>query len=75
MPDNIFPGMSRPPVPPTTAYVDTEGVVRYAGILVCPCGQHLRYKEGVREHWSQGHFDTPIYASRAEMLQAKAKLT
>ena len=31
------------------------------GVLLCPCGAHLKYRESVYEHWLQGHMDIPMY--------------
>lgn len=56
-------GTFRSPSPPDTKYVDEKtGETRYAGVIVCPCGQHLKYRESAAEHWRLGHFDMLQYA-------------
>lgn len=30
--------------------------------LECACGQILLNQEATRQHWQDGHFDTPVYA-------------
>ena len=68
MDDKILLGLSRLPEPPDTKYIDEDGKVQFAEILRCPCGHDLWYREAVAEHWRMGHFDTPIYATRQEMI-------
>lgn len=31
------------------------------GIVVCPCGSFLEYREALLNHWQSGHFDTPVF--------------
>jgi hypothetical protein len=67
--EKILLGMSRSPQPPDTKYIDPKtGQISYAEILVCTCGAHLRFKETVYEHWIKGHFDTPVYTTKEEMM-------
>lgn len=49
---HIFVGTFRPPAPP-----HPQG----ASLVWCPCGRFLETMEGVRQHWHEGHFDTPAY--------------
>ena len=62
----------RPPVPPDTKYQDSNGVTRYATVMTCTCGTQLWHVEGVRAHWQMGHFDSPVYATRAEIIAARS---
>ena len=72
--ERIFLGMTRPPQPPDTKYVDKEtGETKYAEILMCSCEQPLRFRSSVQEHWLAGHFDTPVYATREEIIEKVAE--
>lgn len=72
--NRIFLGMLRPPEPPKTKYVDEKtGETKYADVIVCSCGAHLRFAQGGREHWAAGHFDTPVYATRDEIIDKVAE--
>ena len=71
--EKILLGMSRTTEPPDNRYVDSEGKVQYADIVVCGCGHHLWTRESTYEHWKQGHFDTPVYATKEEMLNKMAE--
>lgn len=72
--DRIFLGYHRSPNPPTTKYRDQDtGEIKFADVMQCPCGQSLWTLEAIREHWSLGHFDTPIYATREEVIEKFAE--
>lgn len=72
--EKIVIAMSRPPFPPDTKYTDPEtGEIKYGAVLICPCGHHLWYRETVFQHWQMGHFDTPVYCTRQELIEAKLK--
>jgi hypothetical protein len=62
--DKILLGHTRP---------DFEEMYRKIcpAVLVCACGQHLFSREGCYQHWQMGHCDTPVYATRDEMIKAK----
>jgi len=49
-----FIGMFRTPSQPYSPGAD---------VYNCPCGWNLETVNGVHEHWSKGHFDTPQYVS------------
>lgn len=72
--ERVFLGMMRPPEPPDTGYIDKEtGEKRYADLLMCSCNAPLRFQQVVREHWTAGHFDTPVYATRQEIIDRVAE--
>ena len=61
-----FVGTFRPPQQPDTKYIDKNGAVQYAGVLLCPCGGHLWTVNACFDHWQQGHFDQPQYVTIKE---------
>jgi len=36
------------------------------GYLICNCGSTLQTQQAVRQHWQDGHFDTPVYNDLSE---------
>lgn len=48
----IYIGMFRPP---------WEKITTGGGFIQCNCGSIIQTIQGTREHWQQGHFDTPVY--------------
>ena len=61
--ERILLGMMRPLQSPA----DTLPVGNY--VVRCPCGMDLWARESVQKHWMLGHFDTPVYATREEILE------
>lgn len=55
----IFVGMHRAPM-----------LQNPNGIIICGCGSHLQNMIQYREHWQQGHCDSPVYASLKEIIEA-----
>jgi len=71
--DRILLGVTRPPQPPDTKYIDKDGKMKFVDVMLCPCGHSLWSREQIRAHWHQGHFDTPVYAARDEVLDRIAQ--
>ena len=59
--DKIVKGMFRPLwediAPPILEVYKGE----IMGHMLCGCGDILATHREVREHWQDGHFDTPVY--------------
>ena len=64
MEDLIFLGNTRPQWP-----LDCIG----KGYVMCQCSQILQTIDAVYGHWKLGHFDTPVYCSKEEMINRKLK--
>lgn len=61
--DRILLGMHRP------TWGDVNG-------KTCPgCGRHPYFTVESRDCWLSGHYDTPVYATRQEVLEAMAGKT
>ena len=72
--EKVLIGMMRSPLPPDGVFLNKEtGKMEQAGIIICPCGHMLQCRETVFSHWQQGHFDTPIYATKDEILEKMMK--
>lgn len=45
--------------------------IKINGYIQCTCGQILQTQEAVREHWQEGHFDTPHLSNKSELKSAE----
>lgn len=36
------------------------------GYVSCTCGHILQNQEAIRQHWQDGHYDTPVYEESNE---------
>jgi len=52
MKEKILKGMFRPA---------WDKVSNPIGYVICACGQTLQNQETIRQHWQDGHYDTPVY--------------
>lgn len=52
MKEKILKGMFRPA---------WDKVSNPVGYVLCACGQTLQNQEAIRQHWQDGHYDTPVY--------------
>ena len=68
LPERVLLGMMRTPQPPGVEYIREDGSVSYCDFVLCPCGDELWDQKQRIEHWLQGHFDEPVYATKQEMI-------
>ena len=63
--EKIVIGMNRP------LWSEFKSQISGYGYVGCACGDMLSTVQGIHEHWQQGHFDTPVYCTRQELIKAK----
>lgn len=60
MENRVLIGHFREPNPP----YPPKGV----DVVLCPCENNLWTREDVYDHWKRGCFDTPVYATKQEVI-------